>query len=509
MAKCGLLLLSTLVLAAAGAGTVRAQASEPIRVAVERFRGPQGGSLRNGLVANLQEAGIEVIPLDIVQAKARDLFGRARIGDDDYPEVAKALNITAFIDGRVSRQRRRWGLRVRVRNAADGMVLGTARWGGRTVGALRGVRRNGHDKLQQYLALASSPAPQPPVQERLLPQQVPPTGDDGSPWYSEDEQPAELPEGPPDESAPQSRDHDRLRIGLLLGSLKRSMSTNVLVDPAFRPGANADAPVQEVREYNASGLGHMEVGVAAEIFPGAFLEEPVAEWLGLAFAFRNSVLLETNGPACDPVFEPLGAPARCPAAGGLVPIDTTQREYYVGATVEYGLGGVAGGPYILGELGYGRFLFDLDQNALALLDRPTIVPPMDYSYLHIGAGLKVGLHPSVLLAARLAYRQGFSVGDPAKRIWGITTEGFRGWRLGGDLIHYLDWASENLYAVLTVEYFRFRTEFSGAPACLAPDSEGFCEGGALWEPWWRIEEGFTDPVDDNYLRLGLTLGYVY
>lgn len=488
------LLLSSPALAQAPGGT---------RVAVERFRGPQSGGIRNALIQDLQDNGVDVVSMDEVSEKARELFGRTRLQDDDYPQVAQALGLTAFVDGRVSRQRRRWGLRVRVRNAADGMILGTARWGGRTVGSLRAVRRNGHGKLQQYLQLASSPAPPQP-------EQPPPPDPNAQPWYQSGEEPAEG-EGEPEEEeeddAPRPpSSHDGIRVGLLVGTLSRSMSTPVTVDPSLRPGAPAGVPVQEVREYQSGGLGHMEVGVTADLFPGAFLDEPVAEWLGISFSFRNSVLLETSGPACDPAFEPVdGMPDRCQTPGGLVPIDSLQREFYIGGKVDYGLNtGAAGGPWIQVDLGYGNFKFQLDTDDLALLDRPTIVAPMDYSYVHIGGGVKLGLHEMVLLGARFGYRQGFSIGTEGKQVWGVGTSGFRGWQIGADLVHHMDWASERVYAALTVEYFRFRTEFSGPPACYVVDGEGLCNNGSLWEP-----VTFQEAVDDSYLRLGLTIGYHY
>jgi len=493
----GLFVIASLLLAA----PALAQAPGGTRVAVERFRGPQSGAIRNALVGDLQENGVEVVPLDEVRAKARELFGRTRLQDDDYPQVAQALNLTAFIDGRVNRRRRRWGLRVRVRNAADGMILGTARWGGRTIGALRAVRRNGHRKLQQYLQLASAPAPPQP-------EQPPPPDPNANPWYASGEEP-ESTETEVDEEEAEPGDrprHDGVRVGVTIGTLKRSMSTPVTVDPSLRPGAPAGVPVPEVREYNSGGLGHMEIGVTADLFPGALLEDPVAEWLGLTFSFRNSVLLETNGPTCDPALEPIdGMPDRCPAGGGSVPVDSLQREWYVGAKVEHAIGsGIAGGPWILVDLGYGNFRFDLDVDDLALLDRPTIVAPMEYSYLHVGGGVRFGLHEMVLLGARFGYRQGFDIGDDAQAIWGAGTDGFRGWQVGADLVHNMLWASERIYATLSVEYFRFRTEFSGPTACYVVDAEGLCNNGSLWEP-----VTFQEAVDDDYLRLSLTLGYRY
>jgi hypothetical protein len=115
---------------------------------------------------------------------------------------------------------------------------------------------------------------------------------------------------------------------------------------------------------------------------------------------------------------------------------------------------------------------DLDIDDLALLDRPTIVAPMDYAYLHVGAGVTLGLHDQVLIGARFGYRQGFGVGDDRKQIWGVGTSGFRGWQVGADLIHNLDWATERAFAVLSVEYFRFTTEFSGPPPAASSTAKG-------------------------------------
>ena len=518
MPKCGLplsLSLAALATVAFATGARVATAQAPVRVAVERFRGPQSGSMRSALIADLEREGIELVPDEEVRAKAREIFGRTALGDDDYPEVARALDIVAFVDGRVSRQRRRWGLRVRVRNGADGMLLGTARWGGRTVGALRAVRRNGHAKIAEYLALASSPAPVP-VQAAGAEPTV--AGPDASPWYATEGEAPPSAEGDDGDEGPsdvEGRPHDAFRARLLLGSLKRSLSTEVQVDSTFRPPlADTGGLLIEERAYPSSGLGHMEVGVAVELFPGALLEDPVVPWLGLAFHFRNSALLATTGNACIQEEEPAGGRTDCLRGTSADPevdvdVDTVQREVYVGAKVEYGFGGTAGGPWIDVDLGYGRFLFDLDADDLALLRRPQIVPSMAYSYLHLGLGVRLGLHEMVMLGARAAYRQGFGAGDDARRIWGTETDGFRGWIVGADLIHTMRWASDNLFATLSVEYFRFTTDFRGPPACRAPDPGSDCLAGELWEPWFGESDGFIDPVSDSYLRLSLGLGLVY
>ena len=116
----------------------------------------------------------------------------------------------------------------------------------------------------------------------------------------------------------------------------------------------------------------------------------------------------------------------------------------------------------------------------------------------------------LLIGARFAYRPTFDVGDDARRIWGVQTTGARGFVVGGDLIHPMKWAHEDVYAMLSVEYFRFSTRFRGPTACREPDSMNLCDPSELWEPWYEDNgPGFTESLHDNYLRLGLTIGYAY
>ena len=317
-----------------------------LRVVIERFTGPQGGSMRSLLVASLEDKGVVVVPNDEVRDKASEIFGHTELTEEDFVRVAEALRVSAFIDGRVSRQRRRWALRVTARNAADGAELGTARWSGRTVGTLRAIRRNGHSKLADYLASASAVAPvQTPPPETVAPAQA---ARDGSAWYSagpDEEDPNEEEDEVEQAPGPRARGHDAVRVGLLLGTLKRSLGGEVLVRPALRVPPNvmpADLPLVELREYNSRGLGHLEVGLTAELFPGALLEDPVVEWLGIAFQFRNSLFLRTTAAGCHPMDPSEPEPARCPNPE----TDVTPRHGGCGHYPARGLRGRQGGLWL-------------------------------------------------------------------------------------------------------------------------------------------------------------------
>ncbi len=496
---------SLLLLLCAATVNRPAQAQAP-QISVGRVRGPQGARLRLLLVRNLEENGLSVVAQALVDEAARAATGRRRLQDDDYPVVARELNIKAFIEGRVARVRRNWVLRLTVRNGADGLSLGTVRWTGRTLGALRSVGRNGHRRLSELLALASSPAPPTPQPIE------PPPGE--TPWYqrgSSEEPGSELQELEADEPAPESPGRwTGLRLGLLTGTLRRSMSARAFADPTFRTPFAPGDPVPETRRYDSAGIGHFELGLRAELFPGALLHEPVVPWLGLLVQYRHSVGLSSEGPSCLPAQEPAGAEGRCPPLD-TVPVETSQQEVTLGLRADANLGDDRRGPWITAEAGWGRFSFDLDTRDLALLDRTFIVPPLRYDYVHLGVGARYGVHELVQLGARVAYRLGLGVGSDARHIWGEETSAAGGFQAGMDLVLYMPYLTDGLFATLSFEFFRFTTKFRGQTRCRTPGPDGLCDPYELWEPWPEaggvITGGIPDPVKDNYIRLGLTVGY--
>ncbi len=71
-----------------------------------------------------------------------------------------------------------------------------------------------------------------------------------------------------------------------------------------------------------------------------------------------------------------------------------------------------------------------------------------------------------------------------------------------------------MFATVGIEFFRFTTKFRGQTDCATISVTGErCADYELWEPWPEVDNqvvgGLLDPVEDNYLRLGLTIGYAY
>lgn len=481
------------------AGPSPAQAQR--RVSVQSFTGPQSNSLRMGLIRGLSDApDVVVVSRDELDQVAASVGIHGRLSPSDYATVGPAAQIAAFIRGSVRRRRGRWSLILTVYSGSDGSRLGAVSFQGRTLGSLSAVRRSGYRRLSPLLDQAQPPAP--------VAQPTPTPAPNAQPWYQR-QAPPEIPPEPeePDEpSAPPGR-WRALRVGVLVGTLRRSMHTTALVDPALRGGSSGDPLLEEARSYGSAGLGAMELGVSLELYPGSFVADADFPYLGLLFSYRHSVGLTTNAPACV-------GNARCPVpapADGQVSVGTTESELFAGVRVRYG---ADERTTIYADLGYGLFTFALAEEDLAQLVGGSIVPTMAYSHLRVGAGFRYDAVPRLFtLGAHFDYLAGLGVGDQAKAVWGTETGRPGGFELGLDLESELYPAVDGLFVRLSLSYFRFKTTFRGQTAC-RDSGGGACDFNGLWEPWptdaaMNLTGGLQDPVKDGYLRLGLTLGYEY
>ncbi|NCQ61634.1 MAG: hypothetical protein GW913_13330 [Myxococcales bacterium] len=473
-------------------------ASAQRRVSVQSFVGPHGSSLRGDMIRSLQEENdVVVVPSAEVDAAAEAQGIHGSIQPSQYAAVGAAANISAFVRGSASRRRGRWVLTISVYSGADGSRVGAASITGRTLGALSTVRRVGYARIRSLLEQTE---PGTPVQAQ------PVVDPNAQPWYARNDEPelAEPPEEDDTPSAPPGR-WRALRVGLLVGTLRRSMSSEALVDPVLRGGAPGGSLIPEGRSYQSAGLGAMEAGLGIELYPGSFGEEAAFPYLGFLFSYRHSVGLTTNAPAC-------GGNVRCTSPTPEVAVATTETELYLGARLRYG---IDDDTTIFADVGYGSFQFALASNDLALVDGASIVPTLAYSHIKLGAGFRYDVAPRLFtLGARFAYLAGLGVGDEGKRIWGTQTSSTGGFSLGLDLESELFPIADGVFARVSVEYFRFKTTFRGQTACREPDSTDACAPDTLWEPWptdasGNLTGGFSDPVKDGYVRLGLMVGYEY
>lgn len=469
------------------------------RVAVDAIRGPRGGRARSLLVASLEEEGWTVVS-DREIDEARDRLGLSRPSDDDWVSIARELNVVAILDGRVSRARRSWRLTVRVRNGADGAILGDEGWGGRTATAIDGVRRTGASRLSSYLERASAPgaAAASPV-------------DGETPWYAggaEEEVPPEEEEAETEPSA--NERYDSFRISASGGTLFRSFDATAEVYLARRdPTVTTGETIEEQRGYQSGGIGHFELGLEAELYPGALGDQPFP-FLGILVSFRNSVGLGAS--ACR---YGLSSCER-------VSIGTNQTDVQAGARGRYRFGPSRRDFEAMIEVLYGYSSFTFDVGALQEIDRNAIIPPLEYQYVSLGAGFRYGIVPDYLnVALRADYRAGISVGAGARSVWGRDTGAPNGFLFGLDLIHEATWLFEGIFASLRFEYFQMITTFRGQVGCA--DMAAGCDVSSppwldegLWEIWPingsdvdDVAGGVHDAVSDHYFRWGLYIGYAF
>lgn len=497
-----------------------AQDGQGRRVVVQRFRGSSGSSLRRAMIENLESSGVVVVGEAEVQEACRRLGFDGRLEGAQYVDLARELNINAYIEGVVQRHRRRWTATVRVRNAADGARLGTETWSGRTVASLRVLGRNGYQRLSRYLRDARAPAA---ASHASLP-------DGEVPWYARRSGSSQGPheseyegpngngdaEGDGNERAPSdpSTRYDALRLAVTGGTLFRFMETPVQVYESLRglnPPDPASAWLTEMRSYQSGGIGHFELGARAELYPGAFEDQPFP-YLGLVLALSHSLGVSSTGTNRS--------------TGEAVSVPTEQFELYVGARGRYRFGPARSEPEIRVDAGYGALQFNLGTDELQLIEPSTIIPPMQYGHVHLSGGIGIGVVPEYLsLGLDVGYRIGTNIGGATRNVWGRDTGPANGFVMGIEAKLEVPEAP-GLFFELHVSYFQFTTAFRGQAGCARQDD---CAAGVnpwndtgLWEPWPVVPPppgrpvdlnavvgGPTGPVHDNYFRTQLRVGYAF
>ncbi|MDH5491217.1 MAG: hypothetical protein OEY14_04635 [Myxococcales bacterium] len=296
-----------------------------------------------------------------------------------------------------------------------------------------------------------------------------------------------------------------LRGSLHLGLLHRSLQARALASASSRrePGGL----FEETRGYQSRDLGHPELGLSLELNPARLLGLDSLGWLTLRALYSRALALESRGPGCT-----LG-----PSCGGesSVAIDSSQSELRLDLRARLPLiRGPRSGDFLL-ELGWGYFDFSLSLEDLVRVARRAIVPPLEYRYLSVGAGISQTLWPGLLrLEAIFAYRHVHALGEDALRIWGTRTERSRGWILRLALESEAAFLREGLTLHLGVEIFHFVSLFRGQTSCaLGGGDAGPCAPSDPWEPWPEVDGlvvgGLRDPVRDAYARIQLGLGFAF
>jgi hypothetical protein len=261
--------------------------------------------------------------------------------------------VDAFIDGKVERERGQHVLTLTITNGADGDTLEVTSLSARNVGALsRLARKNGWELIEPSLLRARRA-------EEVAAAEPEPVDDEPAPTEPE-EDPAEEPEeSDDDEAGDEAEPDDEDRPSPLLLEL----------------GIAGFSRVLEYRE-NIDRLPRYEIALPPAVrgtivwYPGAHFSSGVAAHFGLRlhgqYAFGlSSAVEDADGPdfsTSSHLFE-VGLRAR-------IPLDV----FEIGASASYGMHG-----------------YSLDAAEEAGVEVDPGVPSVGYSYVHLGAELRMQL----------------------------------------------------------------------------------------------------------------------
>lgn len=499
--------------------------------------------MRSAWVSALEgDPEFSVVPRSRVLDVARARGDASLASTESLLRVAEDLDLSAYLSGAVRRARRSWTLTVRVRNGRDGEELLRRSVTRRTTTALIAAQRGFFREVRSTLTNARSPIPTPPLQD--APPEEPLHGVPSGPsphleadpgrnpaWVADPQRqgaeplhrdaPGNVP-GPRERTSsddpappPTSRDpndYSWLELTLLGGTQFRSLQGTAIVtndcSPSAGPGCREQGgtpAIAEAREYQSDGIGHGQIGGRLQFFPGAIGEQDSFPWLGVVLEARTSVLLSTERCRVRARgFDPCGT-------DDVFDLSTQQTELYGGLRLRKHWAEVPGVPELYADVGYGMFSFAFDYGQLQTVELQSVVPPMRYSYLQLGAGLSWGIVPPYFrLGLRGSYRLGFSVGQEAQEVWGRDTGGATGLGLGVDLISEAPYLVDGLFFQVSVDFFRFSTEFRGQTQCAFL---ACIPGTDPWERWptetgsGNVIGGLREPVDDEYLQVSLAAGY--
>jgi hypothetical protein len=233
------------------------------RVAIDSFRGPQGGILQDAVESALLRQ-YHLVPGAVVVEAARRSGVQMR-SDEDFAEVGRSLKVAAFVSATVKRHRN-WRVEMVVRNGETGEAVARYDLTERRIEMLAAaLARSAPRRLQVVLAGRSRPTatePESEVQVKVLPRPARHAEPDAK-AARDSAEPNDDGEGPARAAASKAF----IEVGVGGRVFSRSMSftdnfsqvpayrlehaTAVTVDMAFHPFALADA----TRNTRLAGLG--------------------------------------------------------------------------------------------------------------------------------------------------------------------------------------------------------------------------------------------------------------
>lgn len=136
------------------------------RVAIGAFRGPRAWALQDAVEGALMRR-YALVPETLVIEAARQAGVRLR-SNDDFAEVARALNVRAFVSATVTKERD-WRVQMEVRKGDTGEIIAHYDWSDPRIDALTAsLARSTPKRLRTLLASELHPPPPEPDEPMLV-----------------------------------------------------------------------------------------------------------------------------------------------------------------------------------------------------------------------------------------------------------------------------------------------------------------------------------------------------
>lgn len=428
-----------------------ARAQDAKRVTVLKFTGPSAGAVHAQVTQALrQRSEVELVgPREVTNTAGR--LGNSLESASDFREVGEALELSAFIEGKVVKRGRNLQATVSVRNAASGEVVHEETWTRRR-SKVKTIKALVWNALEPAISETSAPTPKAKPKPKPKPEEEEP--DEIEEEEEEEEAPKPRPRREPrDEERPPSAELEKpkparpgdksvMHPALVLSAGPRLMWRKLKYDD-----------YTNLNSYRNEGASPAFVlGVGLQYYPGAHVSNAWSSNLGIDADFDYALGLKSN----------------------------LRGQEYKTRAYEYAAGAIYRIPFESFEprirVGYLRQVFEVD--VPAAIDLPRV----EYSALRIGIGTAIHVVEWLSFDASYAYLLMFGNGQLDEQRFGDSVDS-RGWEAGaGGMLRF----KEVYGARVAVDYRRYKYDF-----------------GTSFNPDVMLPTGGTD----GYLRLSLSFVY--
>jgi hypothetical protein len=340
-------------------GATQAHAQDQKRVVVLEFKGPSSAVVRGHVVEALGDhaSEVEVVPSKEA-ARTADQLSVTLNNADDLQRVAQELQVSAFIEGEVTKEGKNLRALVRVRNAATGEVVHEEPWTRKTKAQLKAVRGNFWEVMGPHILATEAP----PRAEKPEPEPEPEPVE-----QTRDEEPEQEAAPEEDEAAPTGKSYTRHALQVYVGP---RLMWRVL---------NYEGVTTLSNYKNEFGSPGVNAAVGAAWFPGAHKRTDWLSNIGLELDLDYTIGLSSKQ--------------------GTEELSTTAYEFGAGAVGRVPLGSFE----LRVRAGYVSQKFEVEKT--------NTLPPVSYGSVRAGLGVAMHVIEQLTIDASINYFIVLGAGD--------------------------------------------------------------------------------------------------